>query len=105
MPGNTVTVTALTRYERLVNAALVVATAGTAEDVKQLLGVLQSRAVIEQAKGAVIGLLGCDADTAWATLRRASQEFNVKLRDFAAPSSSTSATRRPNNQPRQTDPA
>jgi len=31
----------------------------------------------------VIGLLGCDADTAWATLRRASQEFNMKLRDFA----------------------
>ena len=30
-----------------------------------------------------MGRLMCDADTAWATLRRASHESNVKLRSLA----------------------
>jgi hypothetical protein len=44
---------------------------------------LQSRGAIEQAKGALMGLVRCDAEHAWAILRRASQEFNVKLRELA----------------------
>jgi len=44
---------------------------------------LPSRGAIEQAKGALMGLLGCDAEQAWSVLRRASQEFNVKLRELA----------------------
>lgn len=44
---------------------------------------LQSRAVIEQAKGAIMGASRCDADSAWTILRNASQYFNVKLRDLA----------------------
>lgn len=35
---------------------------------------------IEQAKGMLMGQLGCDADTAYAVLRRWSQHRNVKLR-------------------------
>lgn len=35
---------------------------------------------IERAKGMLMGLLGCDADTAYAVLRRWSQHHNVKLR-------------------------
>ncbi len=48
-----------------------------------MLTVLQSRGAIEQAKGAIMGRLGCDADHAWEVLRRASQDFNVKVRALA----------------------
>lgn len=44
---------------------------------------LQSRGAIEQAKGALMGRVGCDADQAWEVLRRASQDFNVKVRALA----------------------
>jgi hypothetical protein len=30
-----------------------------------------------------MGLVRCDADSAWKMLRRGSQEFNVKLRELA----------------------
>ena len=43
---------------------------------------LDSRAVIEQAKGVLI-TRGADADEAFATLRRVSQDRNIKLRDVA----------------------
>ena len=43
----------------------------------------QSRAVIEQAKGKLMAAEGCTADEAFATLVRASQRENVKLRDIA----------------------
>jgi AmiR/NasT family two-component response regulator len=39
--------------------------------------------VIEQAKGKIMGANGCDADTAFALLVKASQRENVKLRDVA----------------------
>lgn len=39
---------------------------------------------IEQAKGMLMGLLGCDPDTAYAVLRRWSQHHNVKLRVLCA---------------------
>jgi len=45
---------------------------------------LTSRAVIEQAKGIVMGQRNCDADEAFAVLARASQDANRKLRDVAA---------------------
>jgi hypothetical protein len=39
--------------------------------------------VIEQAKGLVMGAAGGDASAAFATLARASQHFNVRLRNLA----------------------
>jgi len=44
---------------------------------------MQTRSVIEQAKGIIIGRDGCDPDTAFDTLRIASQTENRKLRDIA----------------------
>lgn len=50
----------------------------------QLRGALDSRAVIEQAKGIVMASRGLDADRAFETLVAASQRENRKLRDIAA---------------------
>jgi GAF domain-containing protein len=44
---------------------------------------LTSRAVIDQAKGILMGQQRIDADTAFDILRRASQRENVKLREVA----------------------
>ena len=44
---------------------------------------MDSRAVIEQAKGKIMGANGCAAEEAFAMLVRASQRENVKLRDVA----------------------
>lgn len=44
---------------------------------------MQSRAVIEQAKGKLMALEGCSADEAFTMLSRASQRDNVKLRELA----------------------
>lgn len=49
----------------------------------QLEDALQSRAVIEQAKGALMGSLGINADEAFGVLRNRSQHTNTKLRDVA----------------------
>ncbi|MGY1605971.1 MULTISPECIES: GAF and ANTAR domain-containing protein [unclassified Geodermatophilus] len=45
---------------------------------------MQSRAVIEQAKGVLMAQRGVDADGAFDILRAASQRYNRKLRDIAA---------------------
>jgi len=45
---------------------------------------MEARAVIEQAKGILIGAERCGPDEAFATLTRASQNQNRKLRDIAA---------------------
>ncbi|CAM4303109.1 ANTAR domain-containing protein [Nocardia ninae] len=45
---------------------------------------LAARAVIEQAKGALMLVYGVDAQQAFGMLRRRSQETNVKLRALAA---------------------
>lgn len=82
-PATAVTVTTLIGYEQLVSAALVTTAAENAAVFEDLLSALQSRGAIEQAKGALMGLVGCSADDAWNMLRRASQEFNVKLRALA----------------------
>lgn len=77
------TVATLIGYEQLVSAALVTSAAEDAAGIADMLAVLQSRGAIEQAKGVIMGSLRCDAETAWSTLRRASHESNVKLRELA----------------------
>ncbi|HSH23710.1 MAG TPA: GAF and ANTAR domain-containing protein [Acidimicrobiales bacterium] len=51
--------------------------------VDQLTEALTSRAVIDQARGVIMGVQGCTADDAFDVLRRASQRENKKVRDFA----------------------
>lgn len=51
---------------------------------QQLQSALESRAVIEQAKGVIMSNMGCTADEAFDLLRQQSQAENVKLRDVAA---------------------
>ena len=50
----------------------------------QMVEMVQNRRLIEQAKGLVMGRVGCDAGAAFRTLVRTSQHFNVKLRDISA---------------------
>jgi AmiR/NasT family two-component response regulator len=45
---------------------------------------MESRAVIEQAKGVLMAQRGVDAEQAFEILRQASQRYNRKLRDVAA---------------------
>lgn len=45
---------------------------------------MKSRAVIEQAKGIIIGATRCTPDEAFDQLRKQSQDMNTKLRDVAA---------------------
>lgn len=82
-PADAATVTTLIGYEQLITAAMMTSAAEGGEQIADMLAVLQSRGAIEQAKGVIMGCLRCDADTAWATLRRASHESNVKLRVLA----------------------
>ncbi len=77
------TITTLIGYEQLITAAMMTAAAREGSQIADMLAVLQSRGAIEQAKGAVMGALRCDADTAWSMLRRASHDSNVKLRVLA----------------------
>jgi GAF domain-containing protein len=51
---------------------------------EQLKEALESRAVIEQAKGILMAGTRCDADSAFEQLKRSSQRSNQKLRDIAA---------------------
>lgn len=51
---------------------------------EQLSTALTSRAVIEQAKGIVVGVARCDPDEAFARLVKASRDSNIKLRVLAA---------------------
>ncbi|GAA1635007.1 GAF and ANTAR domain-containing protein [Actinoplanes couchii] len=55
----------------------------TAALVRQMQAAMESRAVIEQAKGIVMGQRGCGPDEAFAILARVSQDANRKLRDVA----------------------
>jgi hypothetical protein len=73
------------RYEPLVTQALAVVEYCTGEEqvAQQMLQMTQYRRVIEQAKGLVMGAAGGDASAAFATLARASQHFNVRLRNLA----------------------
>ena len=51
---------------------------------QQMQAAMQSRAVIEQAKGIIMGSRRCTADDAFAILTKLSQDTNRKLRDVAA---------------------
>ncbi|WP_372672542.1 ANTAR domain-containing protein [Amycolatopsis kentuckyensis] len=82
-PLDAAVLSVLRRYEKLTETTLVVAQAATAGDPDQTLDLLASRAAIEQAKGVVMAVRRCAPDEAWQTLRRASQEFNVKVRELA----------------------
>jgi GAF domain-containing protein len=64
----------------LANAALYNTTAELAQHLQQA---MQSRGVIEQAKGILMGRHHCTADEAFAMLAQASQRSNRKLRDLA----------------------
>ncbi|WP_089154421.1 GAF and ANTAR domain-containing protein [Micromonospora sp. NBS 11-29] len=55
----------------------------TAILAQQMQEAMQSRAVIEQAKGIIMGQRRCAAEEAFAILARVSQDSNRKLRDVA----------------------
>ena len=65
----------------LANAHLYDTTATLAQHMQTA---MESRAVIEQAKGIVMGERRCGPDEAFAILTRVSQDTNRKLRDVAA---------------------
>ena len=50
---------------------------------EQMVQMVQYRRVIEQAKGLIMAVTGTDAAAAFATLARASQHFNVRVRNLA----------------------
>jgi GAF domain-containing protein len=68
-------------------AAIVLASAGLHQDLseldEQLKAAVQSRAVIDQAKGIIMAQNRCSADDAFRLLVRASQTRNLKLRTLA----------------------
>lgn len=53
-------------------------------ELDQLGNALRSRPIVDQACGIVMHVLGCDAEAAFAVLRRVSQGTNRKLSDVAA---------------------
>jgi GAF domain-containing protein len=65
----------------LANAHLYDTTATLAQHMQ---AAMESRAVIEQAKGIIMGERRCTADEAFDLLRKISQDSNRKLRDVAA---------------------
>jgi AmiR/NasT family two-component response regulator len=65
----------------LANAHLYHSTASLAQHMQ---AAMESRAVIEQAKGIIIGERRCTADEAFAVLTKVSQDSNRKVRDVAA---------------------
>ncbi|WP_329273151.1 ANTAR domain-containing protein [Streptomyces sp. NBC_01451] len=52
-------------------------------EVAQLQQAIESRPVIDQARGILMAVEACTADQAWNALRDASQHTNTKLRDVA----------------------
>ena len=75
----------------MANAHLYDSTANLAHHMQ---AAMESRAVIEQAKGIVMGERRCSAEDAFAILVKVSQDSNRKLRDVAA-NLVDQATRRP----------
>jgi GAF domain-containing protein len=76
---------ALTVAETMaVTVANVHAHARLGEEAVNLRRAMESRAVIEQAKGVLMAQRRVDADQAFEILREASQRYNRKLRDIAA---------------------
>ncbi|GAA5148742.1 hypothetical protein GCM10023321_11510 [Pseudonocardia eucalypti] len=73
----------LDRYKQLVEAAIAVTNATAADGPEHVLRLLTSRAIIEQAKGAIVAATGLGSTEAWRMLRETSQNHNVKLRALA----------------------
>ena len=65
----------------IANAHLYHATAALAEDMRRA---METRAVIEQAKGILVAQLHCNPEQAFELLTRLSQTTHRKLRDCAA---------------------
>ena len=67
-------------------AAIAVATrlAHHSQLTDDLRAAMASRSLIDQALGIVMGHLRCNADDAFAVLRKMSQDTNTKLRDVAS---------------------
>lgn len=74
------------------NAHLYDSSSTLAQNMQQA---MESRAVIEQAKGIIMGREGCDASHAFSLLTKVSQASNRKLRDVAAEVVASTATDRP----------
>ena len=74
----------VTHVRRLPEPALDCTLAALRLENQQLQEALTSRATIDQAKGMIMAVEGCDADAAFAVLQRVSTDTNVKLRDLAA---------------------
>ncbi|WP_413115959.1 ANTAR domain-containing protein [Streptomyces sp. CY1] len=55
-----------------------------AEEAAQLRQAMETRPVIDQARGMVMALCPCPSDAAWEVLVEVSQNTNTKLRDIAA---------------------
>jgi hypothetical protein len=75
----------LERMQPLVTSAVSVVDycSGEEQRAEQMVQMVQYRRVIEQAKGLVMACTRSDAGAAFATLARASQHFNVRLRNLA----------------------
>lgn len=82
-PADATTITTLIGYEQLVCAALVAANVEQTDTIHEALSLVTARSAIEQAKGAIMGRLGCNAALAWARLRTASQQMDVKVSDLS----------------------
>lgn len=77
--------------------ALVVANSATEELELLVAGLheaMRSRAVIEQAKGLMMGAHGCSANQAFERLTQVSQDHNVRVRDICAGLAAGAAGRR-----------
>lgn len=74
------------RFARYASGALTLSLrmASCADQNDQLRSSIVSRAVIDQALGVIMATERCPQDKAFALLRRASQNTNVKLRDLAS---------------------
>jgi GAF domain-containing protein len=57
--------------------------AGTLDEIDQMRQAMASRALIEQAKGMIMYVRGCDADEAFDVLRETSNRENRKLSEIA----------------------
>lgn len=73
------------RLEPLLAIALGMAEfcAGEHLRAENMLIMMQYRRIIEQAKGLIMGTMGCNADEAFRTLVRSSQHFGAPVRDLS----------------------
>jgi len=84
-PADAGVVATVDEYESLLGGALAVVEYCAGEELRaeQMLQMVAYRRVIEQAKGLVMASTGDDAAAAFSTLSRASQHFNIRLRNLA----------------------